>query len=291
MTGFPLPLTVIVMVRNERANLPGCLASLEGMAEIVVADSGSDDGSADIARAAGARVVPFVWNGAYPKKKQWCLDLPDLAHDWVLFVDADERLTPALRDELRRLFAAPPAAAAYFLDSRPVVLGRVLRFGARYRKIALMHRRRVRFPPCDDLAVAAMWEVEGHYQPQVEGAVGRLRAPLLHADAKPPFAWVERHNRYSDWEAWLDAGTGRAAILGTEGRARQRLKRLFAALPGRPLAVFLYEYGVRLGFLDGRAGLHHALGRAFYYWLIAYKRDWIAAERSTGRDADPGRLR
>lgn len=281
----PVPLSVVVMTRDEAENIQDCLRSLEPFAEIFVVDSGSGDDTVRRAYAAGARVVPFRWDGRYPKKKQWCLDNLPLRHDWVLFVDADERVTPALAGELRGLVCRGPAAAAYMLDSRPVVLGRVLRFGARYRKVALMHRRRCRFPPCPDLGIATMWEVEGHYQPVVDGPVGRLRAPLLHADAKPPFAWFERHNRYSDWEAHLDHGGRRAALLAGEGPWRRALKRVFRRLPCRPGLLFLLEYGLRLGFLDGRAGLHHALARAFYYWQVGYKRDWLASRQGQPDDA------
>lgn len=272
-----IPLSVVVMTRDEAANIGGCLGSLGPFAEVFVVDSGSRDGTAEAAARAGARVVPFRWNGRYPKKKQWCLDSLPFSHDWVLFVDADERVPPALAAELAALLRRGPDKAAYLLDSRPVVLGRVLRFGARYRKVALLHRRHCRFPPCPDLGVTTMWEVEGHYQPVVAGPVGRLRSALLHDDAKPPFAWFERHNRYSDWEAHLDHAGGRSALLAGEGPRRRLLKRLFRRLPCRPFLLFLLEYGVRLGFLDGRAGLHHALARAFYYWQVGYKRDWLAA--------------
>lgn len=126
--------------------------------------------------------------------------------------------------------------------------------------------------------------MEGHYQPQVAGTTGRLRHPMVHEDAKPLSAWFDRHNRYSDWEAAMradgrmerlitgepDGGTGAfprlRALIG-----RRMQKRLFQRLPGRPLLAFLHAYVLRLGVLDGAAGLDHALARAFYYWQVGFK--------------------
>ncbi|WP_448189807.1 glycosyltransferase family 2 protein [Azospirillum sp. sgz301742] len=280
---IPIPVSVVVMTRDEAVNLPACLAELRRFAQVFVVDSASSDATPEIAAAWGATIVPFRWNGGYPKKKQWCLDHLPFAWDWVLYVDADERLTPALVDELAALMARGPACAAYAVEGRPVFLGRPLRFGARNAKLALLDRRRARFPEVPDLDVASMWEVEGHYQPVVDGPVGRLRAPLRHADDKPLSAWFDRHNRYSDWEAALRADGRMAALIGLESGRRRRLKRLLHALPLRPLAVFLHGYVLKLGFLDGAAGLHHALARAFYYWQVGVKirqAAWLSAAAS-----------
>ncbi|WP_244434010.1 glycosyltransferase family 2 protein [Azospirillum sp. B506] len=273
------------MTRNEAINLPRCLSSLDRFAQCFVVDSGSDDGTPDIARCHGARLVPFQWNGRYPKKKQWCLDSLPFDHDWVLFVDADERPTAELVEEIARLMvkaANEPCHAAYWIDGRPVIRGQRLRFGCWNRKLALVDRRYVRFPEPADLDIASMWEVEGHYQPRVHGTTGRLRHPMDHEDAKPPSAWFDRHNHYSDWEAALRADGRMERLIdgepeGDSGLRRCRLigrraqKRLFQRLPGRPLWAFLHAYILRLGALDGIAGLDHALGRAFYYWQVGLK--------------------
>lgn len=269
----PIPVSVAVLTLNEAANLPACLDSAARFAERIVIDSDSTDGTPEIARARGARVVRFRWTGGYPKKKQWTLDTVGFACRWLLFLDADERVTPALADELAALFAAgPPRHAGYVVTGRPVFLGRVLAHGQRFAKIALVRRDAARFQPCPDLDVATMWEVEGHYQPVIDGTVGRLGAPLLHADARPLYAWFERHNRYSDWEATLGRDGRLDALAALETPGRRRLKRLFHRLPGRPLWVFVYSFIIRFGWLDGGAGFHFAVARAFYYWQIAVKR-------------------
>lgn len=266
-----IPVAVIVCTRNEAANIGPCLAALARFDQVLVADSDSTDGTAAIARRHGATVVPFRWDGRFPKKKEWCLTHLPLRHDWVLYVDADEVVTPALADEIAALMARGPRHAGYFVEGRYVFLGRVLRFGHRNRKLALVDRRRTRWPRCDDLAVAGGWEVEGHYQPVVAGPVGRLRRPMLHWDRKPLGAWFDRHARYADWEATLRANGALAALAATDTPLRRRLKAAFAACPCKGLAAFLHSYVLRLGVLDGAPGFHFALARGFYYWQVGLR--------------------
>ncbi|CAK0772928.1 (heptosyl)LPS beta-1,4-glucosyltransferase [uncultured Gammaproteobacteria bacterium] len=266
-----IPVTVVILTRNEAVNLPACLAPLAPFGQVVVVDSASTDDTAVIASTWGAEVVRFEWNQRAPKKKQWCLENLTFRHDWVFYVDADERLSAKLVAEIAILFSIGPVCHGYFIVGEPVFLGRALRFGQHNLKLALFDRRHGAFPPCPDLDVTTMWEVEGHYQPRIAGSVGRLRHALLHADDKGLYAWVERHNRYSDWEAALRADGRLAALAGYEGRSRRWAKLCFNRLPGRPLLAFVYSYLWRLGFLDGRAGLHYALSRAFYYWLVGAK--------------------
>jgi glycosyltransferase involved in cell wall biosynthesis len=262
---------VIVCTRNEAANIGACLGALGRFDQVLVVDSGSDDGTTAVAAAHGATVVPFRWDGGYPKKKQWCLEVLPLRHAWAMHVDADEVVTPDLAEEIARLMARGPSHAGYFIEGRYVFLGRPLRFGLRNRKLMLLDRRHARFPPCDDLDVAGGWEVEGHYQPVIDGTVGRLRHPVLHWDRKSLAAWFDRHNRYSDWEAVLRHDGRRAAVVAADTPGRARLKRLFDRLPGKALAAFLHSYVLRLGVLDGAAGFHFALLRGFYYWQIGLK--------------------
>lgn len=268
-----IPVSAIVVTCNEAPNIAACLAALGAFAEVVVVDSESSDGTPERAAALGARVVRYRWDGRYPKKRQWCLETLALAHDWVFFVDADEQVTPALEAEMAALFAAgPPRHAGYFIDGRPVFLGRPLRFGHRNRKLCLFDRRRTQFPVFPDLDIPAMGEIEGHYQPVVAGPVGRLRAALLHADAKGLSAWFERHNRYSDWEAAILSEPRWRHRLAGEPLGRRLLKRLFLHLPLKPLAVFARDYIICLGLLDGHRGFHAAVARAFYYWQVAVKK-------------------
>jgi len=132
-----------------------------------------------------------------------------------------------------------------------------------------------------------MGEQEGHYQPVAHGPVRRLRAKIIHADPDPLNDWFARHNRYSDWEAHLRAtGVGKRQVR----RYRSRQGRVFDALPGKPLIIFLYNYVWRSGWRDGQPGFEYAVALAFYQWQIALKtreREGFAA-RSVFADAGSG---
>jgi len=277
----PIPASVIVMTRNEERNLQHCLASVQEFSEVFVVDSASTDRTPEVAREHGATVVPFRWDGGYPKKKQWCLDRLPFSHDWVLYLDADEALTPEASGEISQLLASAPGGCGYFVRSDFVFLGRRLRYGHRTVKLALLDRRRARFEDIDDLDVGTATEVEAHYQPVVSGPTGVLRGRIVHDDRNSLFQYFDRHNRYSDWEATLRS----RAVLGRHPESQPGLrsvrKRLFAVLPNRGIVAFVHSYVFRLGFLDGRAGLHYALARAFYYWQIRVK------ELELRRSAEP----
>ena len=264
-----IPVSVLVMTKEETPRLAVCLAAVRrDFAEVVVVDSMSGDGTADLARSYGARVEHFSWNGQYPKKRQWPLDHLDLAHDWIFFVDVDEIVTPDLIAEIAGLFAkGPPERAGYFVHGRYVIDGRVLRHGLVNNKLALFDRRRVAFPVVDDLGLPGMGEIEGHYQPvpRMPGArLGQLDAPLWHR-AYEGGNWLARHRRYAAWEAGMNA---RGAWPRDPSAWRQALKTLFRAMPGRGAAAFLHSFVLKSGWRDGRRGFRLARDRWRYYALI-----------------------
>ena len=264
-----VPVSVIVATKNEAAAIGRCLAALRDFAQVVVVDSGSGDGTAALAARAGADVVHYAWNGAYPKKRQWCLDTLNLAHDWVLFIDADEVITPDLVREIAALFDAGPRIAGYFITGRYVVGQSLLRHGAANRKLALFDRRSMMFPVVDDLGIAGMGEIEGHYQPVfrpgMAGRVGALTAALRHEAYGSRAGWDDRHQRYAAWEAAMSAAR---AWPVDPVPWRQWAKLVFRRLPFRPTAAFLHSYVWRLGLLDGRPGLDFACDRARYYRMV-----------------------
>lgn len=259
-----IPVSVIVMTRNEESRLPRCLAALKDFAEVFVVDSASTDGTADVAHRFGAALVPFHWNGRYPKKKQWCLEHLPFSHDRVLYVDADEIVTPELCAEIA---AADPACAGYFVPGAMLWQGRVLRYGLLNNKLALLNRHHWEFPVIDDLDLPGMGEVEGHYQPVLKspGVIGQCRNGFIHDGAEDRAQWMARHRRYAQWEAGMNA---RDAWPRDPVSRRQRLKTLYRRLPCRAVVVFFYGYIVKRGFLDGRAGLDYARARAAYIKMI-----------------------
>lgn len=267
MNAPKIPVSVLIVTRNEASRIERCIEALQGFDEIIVVDSGSTDGTAGLARTAGARVENFSWNGQYPKKRQWCLHNLSLRHDWVFFVDADEIVTPHLIKEIQSISFD---RAGYFISGLYVIDGKIMRHGLRNNKIALLNRRRMEFPVINDLGLPGMGEIEGHYQPVLKPefartGIGYLRAPLLHHAHHDPAGWEERHRRYAAWERGMNA---RNAWPADPVPWRQALKKIFRASPARPLLAFLHCYVWKRGFLDGKPGWRFACSRASYYAMI-----------------------
>ncbi len=258
-----IPLTVIVTTKNEEKNLPRCLTALERFEEVIVVDSNSADASAAIARSFGATVVPFSWNGRYPKKRQWCLDTLPLKHDRVFFVDADEEVTPALCDEIAAL---DWQAAGYFVKGAYVIDGKVLRFGLKNNKLCLFDRRLIKFPIVDDLDIPGMGEIEGHYQPVVKTGViprlGSLKNPLLHHAMEQAARYDARHK---DYALWQKSAEQRKILPSDPVHSRRLMKSLFACGRTRSVLAFLHSYVLKAGFLDGGRGMTLAKSRFRYY--------------------------
>jgi glycosyltransferase involved in cell wall biosynthesis len=273
-----IPVSVVIMTKNEERALQHTLASVSAFDEVFVVDSHSTDRTQQVAEEAGAHVVQFSWNGGYPKKKEWSLLALPLANEWVLYLDADEVVTATLARELQELLGAerddvddagkrtPHSGFDVELDC--YFLGQLLRHGHKETKRILVRLDRTTWPHLDDLAVTNTWEIEGHYRPVIEGTVGRLRGRLEHRDRDPLYDYFARHNRYSDWEAHLRRDE---RLDDQVHAARSARARRYAGLPWRPAAFFLYSYLLRRGFLDGRAGFHYALARAFFFWQVRVK--------------------
>ena len=269
-----LPITVLIAAKNEEANIARCLDALGPTSRVVLLDSHSSDRTAEIARGRGCEVVQFDYAGGYPKKRQWALEHLTITTDWVLLLDADEVVSAALWLEIAESIRQSDAPAAFLITKGFHFLGRRFRFGGFSHSAVLLFRRgTARF---EELLAdpANAQDMEVHERLLVDGRVGRLRTPLIHEDFKGLQAYIDRHNRYSTWEArlrncYLTTGEyGRSAIrarlFGNAQERRRFLKRIAVRVPGEPLWWFLYHYIFRLGFLEGRPGLIASQIRASY---------------------------
>jgi glycosyltransferase involved in cell wall biosynthesis len=269
------PVSVIVPVKNESANLVRCLPALAWADEVFVVDSQSTDETARIAEAHGARVVQFHFNGSYPKKKNWALENLPLRNEWVLIVDADEVVVPELADEIARRTAADEADG-FYLNMKYYFLGRRIRHCG-YNEcwnLRLFKHRLGRYERMPAAAGSDAGDNEAHEHVELAGRVSKLRHELDHFAYPTISAWVEKHNRYSTWEAeqfdrFLNAPI--PAGIGRGKRIKRMLKKLYLRLPMRPAVRFVYTYVVRLGFLDGYPGLVFCALLSFYEMLCAAK--------------------
>jgi glycosyltransferase involved in cell wall biosynthesis len=262
-----IPVTVVVPVRNEERNLPLCLAKLGAFTEVLVVDSDSTDSTQQIAKDASAKVVNFSWQGGFPKKRNWVLLNYKFSTPWVLFVDADERLTDEFLKELASKIV-DDRYVGFWLNYRNHFLGRALKHGVPQRKLALFKVGSGLYERIDDLRWSDL-DMEVHEHPILVGPIGEIGAPIDHLDFRGLHHFIARHNSYSTWEAYrylqLDKKDARQFSFRQNAKYRHIARWWF------PIAYFIFTYIVRRGFLDGRAGFVYASFKAYYFFQIREK--------------------
>lgn len=276
-----VPVSVLIPVKNEIANIRDCLRSVEFADEVVVVDSASRDGTIAAAEAAGARVVQFAWDGRFPRKKNWALGEVAWRNEWILILDADERVPAELAHEIAGVIARP-GADGYYLNRRFWFLGGWIRhcgyfpsWNLRLFRHRLGRYEKVEMPAGDHSA----GDNEVHEHVLLQGKSEYLAGVLDHF-AFPTYAsWIEKHNRYSDWEAAvagdLHEARGQSTMpdsaTGSPLERKRWLKRVSRRLPGRPLLRFLYHYVWKQGFRDGWRGWVLCRSLAWYEWVAQIK--------------------
>ena len=258
-----LPVSVLVATRNEERNLPRCLESLREAGEVYVIDSQSTDTTVAIAELYGAHVVQFHYRGGWPKKRQWALDSLPFSYEWVLLIDADEALTPELLEEITEAIQTS-RFDGYYIKLRMFFLGRELRHsGASFYKLLLFRRGKARFE-CrlaeQDDSMADM-EVHEHVVAESSDRIGKLKHPLIHHNVESLSHDIQKHDKYSNWDArvWFEGQRSARdlppSLFGSQAQRRRWLRKTFFWLPGSPVLFFFYKYIFCLGFLDGIPGL------------------------------------
>ena len=261
----PLPLTVLIAAKDEERNIGRCCASLSPAERVIVIDSQSKDRTALIAEEQGAEVVQFVYTGGYPRKRQWALDTLTPTTPWVLLLDADEAVPSELWQEIAVAITKSDSADAYLITKGFHFLGHPFRFGGfSHRAVILFRTGKARFERLV-LESDSGLDMEVHERVIVDGKLSRLNTPLIHEDFKGLTAYIDRHNRYSCWEAqvryaFLHDGQSennriRANLFGNQQERRRFLKMVAIRVPFESQLWFFYHYIARLGFLEGRPGL------------------------------------
>jgi glycosyltransferase involved in cell wall biosynthesis len=275
-----VPVSVIIPVRNEADNLRRCLPALAWADEIFIIDSQSQDLTSRVAAEFGAQVVQFYFNGRYPKKKNWALENLPLRNEWVLIVDADEIVKPELAFEISERISATEVEG-YYLNSDYFFLGHQLRYCGYSEcwNLRLFRHKLGRYEYMPDQTQGRAGDNEAHEHVELRGRACRLRHRLQHHAYPTIYTWVEKHNRYAVWEAAMYYQIMSQPIpraIGYHKYFKRLMKRLFLRLPMRPLIRFIYAYFIRLGFLDGRAGLVFCLLLSFYdilAWANLYEQN------------------
>jgi glycosyltransferase involved in cell wall biosynthesis len=260
--------SVIVLTYNEEANLPACLESLRGLTcAIFVVDSGSSDRTLEIAERYSAASTHHDFEN-YAVQRNWALDNLPIETPWVLNLDADERLTPELRQEIGNVLAQPPAnVSGFLLRRRTIFMGRWIKHGGHY--------------PCYHLRLfrAGRGRCESRRYDQhfvADGAVERLRHDYLDVVASSLVTWTLRHARWAAMEASellspQEGGTQVApGLMGNPIQRRRWRRNAYARGPlfMRALGYWGYRYFLRLGFMDGREGLVFHFLQGFWFRFL-----------------------
>ena len=265
-------ITMLIPTLNEESNLPHALESCRFADEVFVLDSGSKDATGEVAANFGAHFHLHAWEG-YARQKNWGLDNLPIRTDWVFILDADEMITPALRDELLAIAsgACPTTCAGFYVNRYFVWEGKDIRHCGYYPSWNMRFFRHGK---------ARYEERDVHEHMIVDGPVGYLEGEMRHEDRRGRNYLWEKHLKYAELEARemfkIITGTETAGLkpsfFGNALERRRAVKeRIWPYLPGRWLLRFFYMYLLKSGFLDGAAGLDMCLFMTRYEREISKK--------------------
>ncbi len=264
---------VMIITYNEVLNLPHCLQALRGWTRnVFVIDSGSTDGTQEVARASGATVVHNDWPG-YAQQKNWGLQNLPITSPWILILDADEVITRQVRRRLEQIATQPVEAVpenGFFINRLTYVMGRAIHHCGYFPSWNMRFFKRGK-AWYEDRVV--------HEHMIVDDPVGYIKEPMIHDDRRGLEHYVAKHNRYSTLEAQAlfdeisrPSDHNREANITRDTRRRRWVKRhVMPYMPMPGLWRFLYMYFLRLGILDGRAGLEFSRFISVYDSLVALK--------------------
>jgi len=259
-------ISVLILTLNEEQDLPDCLASVSWSDDIHVFDSFSGDRTQDIARRHGAHVTERAFDNYAGQRNAALRSLP-FKHEWLFILDADERPSPQLVDEMRNAIqAAKPDTSGFSIRRRDFFQGQWLK----HAQITPWYIRLIRHEK-------ARYEREVNEVMQLDGAI----ATLAHCIDHYPFSkgighWIDKHNLYSTMEAELLATVSEAslkqALFGESFHVRRRAqKAIFMRMPARPMLKWFYMMFWRGAVLDGKAGVNYAFLQCIYEYFIVLK--------------------
>ncbi|WP_353661134.1 glycosyltransferase family 2 protein [Hydrogenimonas sp. SS33] len=264
-------LTVVILTLNEEKNLPFALENVIGWAKnVYVLDSGSTDKTVEIAEEMGARVFYRKFD-TYARQRNYAIKELPIDTEWMMFLDADEYILPELKQEIAEKLAEHPKENGFYLRRRFYFMGRWIRHGGYYPVKLLRLFRREKAEVVRDI----------NEQIVVEGETATLRHDFADENRKGIYDWIEKHNRYSSFEAQelLNYDKRRserekddyAKLFGTQPQRKrwikENIRNRFVPPLARPFVYFSYRYFLKLGFLDGKEGFIYFMMHAFIMGL------------------------
>jgi glycosyltransferase involved in cell wall biosynthesis len=273
----------MIFTLNEEVHLPLCLMSLSEFDDIIVVDSYSTDRTPEICKEMGIRFFQHRFEG-FGQQRNWAIQHIETQYEWILILDADERVTADLAQEIRqKISGSGPTFGAFRLKRRFFMWGRWLKRSSLYPTwvVRLVHRDRI------------LYSDRGHAETQtVTGQIVDLQNDLIDENLKGIDEWFSRQNRYSTQDATYELSSGfyslsfRSILSTNPLQRRTALKSLVARMPARGIAYFFYSYFYKLGFLDGRDGLMFCLMRSLYQTMIGIKKyDMLKRGRMSPADS------
>jgi glycosyltransferase involved in cell wall biosynthesis len=285
-----VPVSILVPVKNEQRNIVECLRRCQWATELVVVDSQSTDQTIPLSQAMGADVYQFNYDRStgWPKKKNWALEKVPWKNEWVMILDADEYMTPELAQEIKKVvegswtpegkYASRGCGDGYWVNRRFMFMGRWIRGCGYYPSwnVRLLKHALGRYERIGTLGDTGSGDNEVHEHIVLSsGKAGYLGNEFLHYAYPDLSAWIEKHNRYTTWEAHAmeakDEGAVRAKLFGEPIERRRWIKRFGRRLPLRPFLRFCYSYFLQHGFMDGYPGYVMCRLLAWYEFMSIAK--------------------
>jgi len=271
-----IPISILIPTRNEEKNLPKCLEAIYNWAdEIIIVDSHSTDKTIEISESFGAKVIQFDNIQSWPKKRQWAIETFNFRNDWLLMLDADEILSEEGKKEMG-LAIKSEEFKGFSLIFQMEFLGKQLRWAYQgLEKLVLFRKGFGGYEKRLDNQDDTMSDIEANSHIIVNGKTTCLKTPVLHKNLNSLFHYIHKHNEYSSLEAYVNIFGNeteiKPSLLGSQAQRRRWIKKILMGFPTISFIYFIYNFFLKLGFLDGKAGYYFCLLKMNYMIEIKAK--------------------